>query len=147
MITGIQRNGRAVNYRDLCVAMSGFGHLTWHGEVVFAAGQGAVGDEPGDERVQAGLDVGAAPGPAVQAGDASGEFAVRDPACVADEICEGKHEFVVVDVFDLATAEGEGRRLWPGLPPGLLLRALLAAPGGSWPHPVRGLPGGGLRTG
>ena len=61
-------------------------------------------------------DVGAAPGPAVEAGDAGGEFVVGDPACVADEIGQGQREFLVVDVFDIAAAGvrgcadgGEGR--------------------------------------
>jgi hypothetical protein len=76
---------------------------------VFAAGQDAAGDEPGNECVQAGPDVGAAPGPAVEACDTSGEFVVRDPTCVADEISEGEREFVVVNVFDLAAAGVGGR--------------------------------------
>jgi hypothetical protein len=81
-----------------------FGSFSWRGEIVFVAGQGAVSEEPGNEGVHAGGDVGAAAGPAVEAGGAGGEFVVGDPASVADEIGQGHGEFLVVDVFDVAAA-------------------------------------------
>src|ERR1022692_4685662 len=49
-----------------------FGSFSWRGEIVFVAGQGAVSEEPGNEGVQAGGDVGAAAGPAVEAGGGVG---------------------------------------------------------------------------
>ena len=89
--------------------------MTGCGEVVLVAGQGSVGEEPADEGVQAGGDVGAAAGPAVEAGRLGGEFVVGDAAGVADEVGQGEDEFAVVDVFDVAAA---GRRWgcgrWPG---------------------------------